>query len=85
MGHQNILSICSFSSPSCPSSQKALLASYLFVRFCHLTTQLLSTFVFSFPCVCVCVCFHRSDLKKMRLYKSTENIQFLPFLTTCLK
>lgn len=27
----------------------------------------------------------RSDMRKMQESKSTDNIQFLPFLTTCLK
>lgn len=35
------------------------------------------------PDLCVCLC--RVDLKKMKTSKSTDNIQFLPFLTTCAK
>lgn len=35
--------------------------------------------------VSVCLFLTRSDMRKMQETKSTDNIQFLPFLTTCLK
>lgn len=38
-----------------------------------------------FCCLCFFVFLIRSDMKKMQQSKSAENIQFLPFLTTCLK
>lgn len=31
------------------------------------------------------LCFCRTDLKKMKATQCADNVQFLPFLTTCLK